>query len=156
MSMQEQLTTQLRKTQRYFRNTASSFSEEDSGFAPTEEMFTVAAQVAHAADTLDWFVEGAFGRGWDMDFEALNAKAKAVTSFTEAMAWLDRAFDGVAEVISESDEETLQAPIPNDQLMGGMPRAGIVPSIVDHTAHHRGSLAIYARLLGRVPAMPYS
>ncbi len=24
-----------------------------------------------------------------------------------------------------------------------------------HTAHHRGALAVYARLLGKVPAMPY-
>jgi uncharacterized damage-inducible protein DinB len=39
--------------------------------------------------------------------------------------------------------------------MGGLPRQCIVGAISDHTAHHRGALGVYARLLGRVPAMPY-
>ena len=36
------------------------------------------------------------------------------------------------------------------------PRLGVVSGIVDHTAHHRGSLAVYARLRGKVPPMPYA
>jgi uncharacterized damage-inducible protein DinB len=39
--------------------------------------------------------------------------------------------------------------------MGGMPRESIIGGIVDHTAHHRGALSVYARLVGREPAMPY-
>jgi uncharacterized damage-inducible protein DinB len=26
---------------------------------------------------------------------------------------------------------------------------------VEHTAHHRGALTVYSRLLGKVPPMPY-
>jgi hypothetical protein len=26
----------------------------------------------------------------------------------------------------------------------------------DHTAHHRGALTVYSRLLGKVPKMPYA
>ncbi|NJL28826.1 MAG: hypothetical protein HC897_13505 [Thermoanaerobaculia bacterium] len=39
--------------------------------------------------------------------------------------------------------------------MGGKPRAAIIGAIVDHTAHHRGTLTVYSRLLGYVPPMPY-
>jgi len=27
--------------------------------------------------------------------------------------------------------------------------------MVEHTAHHRGALTVYSRVLGKVPAMPY-
>ena len=39
--------------------------------------------------------------------------------------------------------------------MVGMPRFGIAPSIVEHTAHHRGALTVYSRTLGLTSAMPY-
>ncbi|MCF8432232.1 MAG: DinB family protein [Melioribacteraceae bacterium] len=31
----------------------------------------------------------------------------------------------------------------------------VVGAIADHSAHHRGALAVYARLAGKVPKMPY-
>jgi len=40
--------------------------------------------------------------------------------------------------------------------MAGEPRAAIIAAIAEHTAHHRGSLAVYARLLGYVPPIPYT
>ena len=40
--------------------------------------------------------------------------------------------------------------------MGGVPRAAILSGITDHTAHHRGALTVYARLLGKTPPMPYA
>jgi hypothetical protein len=40
--------------------------------------------------------------------------------------------------------------------MGGAPRASIIDGLTDHTAHHRGSLAVYARLRGKTPPMPYA
>ena len=45
--------------------------EADSQFRPHEGMMTVAQQVAHTAQTLDWFIEGASRpQGFDLDFEA--------------------------------------------------------------------------------------
>ncbi len=32
----------------------------------------------------------------------------------------------------------------------------MISAITDHTSHHRGALSVYARLLGKVPAMPYA
>ena len=74
MSDQATLATRLRTSLKYFRGTASGFEEGDSEFAPEPGMFTVAAQVAHVAHTVDWFVEGAFGSGWDMDFPGIAAR----------------------------------------------------------------------------------
>jgi len=38
----------------------------------------------------------------------------------------------------------------------GAPRAAVVSGIADHTAHHRGALSVYARLIGKEPPMPYA
>lgn len=155
MTSQENLAAQLRSSLKYFQGTASGFDEDDSGFAPDPEMFTVAAQIAHTADTIEWFLEGAFGKGWDLDFEKIDARARAVTSLAEANAGLERAFKAAIGAVEAATDEELRTPIPDERMMKGMPRAGIVNGIVDHTAHHRGSLAVYLRVMGRKPPMPY-
>ena len=156
MAVSEGLVKELESTQKFFKTTLSVFTPEDEAFAPFPELYTVAGHVAHAADSIDWFIEGAFGDGWDMEFDASIAKAKAVTSLDEAKEWLDRAFANAIAVIGAASDETLFEPIPDPRIMGGAPRAAVVSGIVDHTAHHRGSLAVYARLVGKEPMMPYS
>ncbi len=156
MALGARYALQLNTTLKYFKNTLSCFDEADAGFRPTEEMFTVAAHVAHTAHTVDWFVEGAFGTGWDMDFAGANAAAMKVTSLKDATEWLERAFANVVEVVTSASDDELNAPIPDKSLMGDAPRNAIVSGIIDHTGHHRGSLAVYARLVGKVPMMPYA
>ena len=156
MAVSEGLVKELESTQKFFKTTLSVFTPEDEAFAPFPELYTVAGHVAHAADTIDWFIEGAFGDGWDMEFDASIAKAKAVTSLDEAKVWLDRAFANAIAVIGAASDETLLEPIADTRIMGGAPRMAVVSGIVDHTAHHRGSLAVYARLVGKEPMMPYS
>jgi len=39
--------------------------------------------------------------------------------------------------------------------MGVQPASDIVWAMVEHTAHHRGALAVDSRQLGKVPVMPY-
>ena len=117
----------------------------------------MAGHIAHAADSVEWFVEGAFGRGLKiMDFEALIAAARAVETLEEANAWLDRAFEKAIATFESASAEDLAGTIPDESIMKGAPRAAIVGPIVDHTAHHRGALTVYARLLGKVAPMPYS
>lgn len=155
MSRSETLIKELETSLKYFKATLAVFEEEDSGFAPQPELYSVSGHVAHAADSVEWFVEGAFGRGWNMDFEGLIAAARAVTSLADAVEWLDRAYAAAADALGSASDDELSAPIPDQRIMAGAPRAAIVGAIVDHTAHHRGSLAVYARLLGKTPAMPY-
>ncbi len=152
----DRLTAELTATRKYFFTTLSVLDDQDASFAPHADMYSVAAQVAHVADTVHWFVDGAFGPGWDMEFDAAIARAKGVTSLPEARDAVNAAFDRALSVVAGASEESLQAPIPNDVLMNGAPRMAAIGAIVDHTAHHRGSLAVYARLLGKVPPMPYA
>jgi hypothetical protein len=101
MAVSEGSVKELESTQKFFKTTLSVFTPEDEAFAPFPELYTVAGHVAHAADSVDWFIEGAFGDGWDMEFDASIAKAKAVTSLDEAKEWLDRAFANAIAVIGD-------------------------------------------------------
>ena len=155
MSQTADIVTQLETSHKYIKSTISIFEEGDAGFAPKPELYTVAGHIAHAADSVEWFVEGAFGKGWNMDFEGLIAAARAVESLEEANAWLDRAFEKAIATFKSASDEDLAATIPDERIMRGAPRFAIVGPIVDHTAHHRGALTVYARLLGKVPTMMY-
>lgn len=153
--MHEGLAAELDSTRRFFLKTLEAFSEDDTSFAPQPEMHSVAAHVAHTAHTVDWFMEGAFGQGWDMDFETHAAHTQQASSLQKALDHLDRAFENAKQTVREASTDELMETIPDPAIMEGAPRMAIVNAITDHTAHHRGSLAVYARLLDRVPPMPY-
>lgn len=149
--------TPIKLALRYLGRTCSVFREEDSEFAPVPGQFTVAQHVAHVAQTIDWFVEGAFRpEGFDADFALHQAKVRDVHSLAEAMAWLARSVDAAAAVLGGKSAQEMDAPIAAGPVMGGLPRRSIVGGIAEHTAHHRGALAVYARLLGYAPPMPYA
>lgn len=152
----ELMVKELESTVKFFKTTISIFEPSDAGYAPDPVQYSVAGHIAHSADSVDWFVEGAFGAGWVMDFAALIAKARAVESLEEATAWLDRSFVNAIRVVGQASDQELFGPITDSRIMPGAPRMAIVSGIVDHSAHHRGSLAVYARLLGKTPPMPYA
>ncbi len=140
----------------YFDRSTRTLTEEDSGFAPKEGMWTAAHVVAHVAQTFEWFVDGAFAPGgFSMDWEGMDKQVRSVTSLQEARAWLDRAVAAAKAKIDAATDDEWAAPLPEGPIMGGLPRYLIFGALNDHTAHHRGALTVYARLLGKVPPMPY-
>ena len=117
---------------------------------------TAAQQVAHAAQTIDWFIEGAFRpEGFDTDFAAHAKALEGCTSLTTARAWFTKAVAAASAMLSTKSDAELMAPMAAGPIMGGAPRITIVSGITDHTAHHRGALTVYARVNGIVPPMPY-
>lgn len=147
---------ELSAMKEFFDRSTRALSEEDSGFVPAAGMWTAAQQVAHVAQTVEWFVEGAFAPGgFSMDWETMGKEVEAVTSLAAARAWLDRAVSAALTRIESESEEEWAKPLPPGPIMGGMPRFTIFGSISDHSAHHRGALTVYARLRGKVPPMPY-
>ena len=104
----------------------SIFAEEDAGFAPSPNSTPSPAHIAHAADSVEWFVDGAFGEGWNMAFEGLIAAARAVETLEEAVAWLDRAFEKVIATFPAASDEDLAAPIRDDRIMPGSSRSAVV------------------------------
>ena len=149
------LVAQLKSSQEWFDRSSRCLDEDNSTFAPNEGAMTVAQQVAHVAQTIDWFAEGAFGSGFSMDFEGMGKELHQVTSLTSAREWFVKSNDKLVEILNSKSAEELQLPLPDGPIMGGLPRLSIVSAIADHSAHHRGVLTVYSRLLGKTPAMPY-
>jgi len=140
----------------YFNRSTRELKEENSSFAPAPGMFTAAAQVAHVAQTIDWFLAGAFSdKGFDMDFERMDKEVRGCASIEAARKWFNEATDRAKAAAEAHSAAEWAVPLPPGPIMGGLPRFAIVSALTDHTAHHRGALTVYARLLGKVPPMPY-
>jgi len=152
--MKEGIIDQLKMQEKFFLNTISCLTEEDSGFRPTDETYTVAQHVGHTAETYDWFIEGAFGKGFEMNFENYAEEIKKYTSLDQCAKQLKTSVANAVEKINSLSEEELMSPI-TGEIMKGSPKMVIVYALGDHTAHHRGALSVYARLLGKKPQMPY-
>jgi uncharacterized damage-inducible protein DinB len=153
----EGLIKELDSVYTFFMNTIDCLSEEDSKFTPKEGMFTTSQQIAHAAKTIDWFMDGAFvSNGFDMNFDKLEEETKKVTSLEEAKTSFGKAINRAKDIIGKLSDEELVKPLPEGPIMGGVPKLVVIGALADHTAHHRGALAVYARLIGKEPKMPYS
>ena len=147
---------ELRSTEAFLLHVASVFDEGEAQYAPQEGVMTVAQQLAHAAQTVDWFLEGATRpEGFDLDFEEHFRAIQQISTLDEARAWVRRSFAAALAYLVDFPDEALNTPLPEGPVMAGMPRKAIFMSIIDHTAHHRGALAMYARALGKTPPMPY-
>jgi uncharacterized damage-inducible protein DinB len=147
---------QLRRSKEFFERSTRVLDEADSGFRPQEDMMTVAQQVAHTAETLDWFIEGASRReGFALDFEKQAKVLEGVTSLAAARQMLETAYENAIQFLDSRSPEDLARTLPEGPIMGGQPISEIVWGMVEHTAHHRGALTVYSRQLGKVPAMPY-
>ena len=154
--MKERLVAELNSALEFFNRSTGNLTEEDSSYTPVDGVFSTAQQVAHAAQTIDWFINGAFApNGFDLDFEGHERKVRAVTSLSDARAWLAKSVENAQAVVASKTDEEWGQPLPDGPVMGGQPRAAIFGAITDHTAHHRGALTIYARLRGKAPPMPY-
>ncbi len=152
----ERLINTIKLTKLFFDKSTSKLEEADSGFAPKPGMYTVAHQVAHVAQTIDWFLQGAFSpAGMDMDFAKHQQHITACNSLTQARAWHEKASNELLQKLAELPEAEWNKPIAGP-VMGGFPRTSIVGGIEEHTSHHRGALSVYQRLIGKVPEMPYA
>lgn len=149
-------TNQLLASQDFFDRSTRVLEESDSTFRPQPDMMTVAQQVAHAAQTLEWFLQGATRpEGFDLDFAAHAQALEAVTSLASARETLRSAYASAVDFARNRTAEELAKPLPAGPVMGGRPISEIFWAMIEHTAHHRGALTVYSRRLGKVPPMPY-
>jgi uncharacterized damage-inducible protein DinB len=156
MSLAQQAVAELSSAEEFFNRSTRALQESHSGFAPVPGMMTAAQHVAHAAQTVDWFMGGAFRpEGFSQDFEEQAKVVATCTSLAAARAWFEKAMASAKATLSARSDADLLTPLPPGPIMGGAPRMAIISAITDHTAHHRGALTVYARLNGIVPPMPY-
>ncbi len=152
----EAMIQELNSTKEFFDRSTRPLTDEHSAFAPKEGTFTAAQQIAHVAQTVEWFFEGAFRpEGFSTDWEKMAQEILAVQKVSDARAWLDRAFSAALAMTEAHSQEDWNAKLPPGPILGDLPRFVIIGSIMDHTAHHRGALTVYSRLCGLVPPMPY-
>jgi uncharacterized damage-inducible protein DinB len=153
---QTDFASQMLASKDFFNRSTRVLEEADSAFRPQPDMMTAAQQVAHVAQTLDWFVQGVSRpEGFDLNFEEHAKALRNVTSLAAARQLLDKANDKTVAFLRASTPDELAKPLPEGPIMGGQPMSDIVWAMVEHTAHHRGALTVYSRLLGKVPPMPY-
>ena len=156
MSLAKTCLTEIDSLHQFFNRSTSELTEDMAAFAPAEGMMTTTQQIVHAAHTIEWFVEGAFRpEGFDMDFESHMKLISGVSTIAEARAWFEKAVANAKAVIGAKSDAELMTPMPPGPIMGGEPAMAIIGAMVDHTAHHRGALTVYARVKGKVPPMPY-
>ena len=155
--MKDGLIAELQTTRQFFLNSTSCLQEEDSTYAPKKEMFSVAQHVAHVGKTVDWFIDGAFGtEGFNLNFDQLTAETKTQKSLKQALESFEQAINRAVQTIRDVSESELMTPLPDGPIMAGVPKMAVIGAISEHTAHHRGALTVYSRLLGKVPQMPYA
>lgn len=155
MNLHELIATELKAAQEFLERSTRVLREEDSSFAPAPGIYTAAQQMAHVAITIDWFLGGIVSPdGFSMDFEAHETEARAVTSLTAARAKVAAAFASAHAALAARSVVELEEPFPKGGMMEG-PKWTALFGIVEHTAHHRGALTIYSRMLGLSPKMPY-
>ena len=66
----QMLDFEMRGTEAFFRHVAAIFEESEAGYAPHTDAMTVAQQIAHAAQTVEWFLHGATRpEGFDLNFD---------------------------------------------------------------------------------------
>lgn len=152
----DHLAKNLLASREFFERSARVLGEADSAFRPQPEMMTAAQQVAHVAMTIDWFLEGASRpEGFDLDFEKHVKLLQDVKSLTAARQQLAAAYENALRFVRSLSAEQLALPLPPGPVMGGEPVSDVFGAMIEHTAHHRGALTVYSRLLGKTPLMPY-
>lgn len=146
---------QVRQEQRLLSAIVNAFEPEHGAFRPKPEMMTVAQQINHIAHTIFWFREGAFGAGFDLDFEKLEDLNSREVTLAWALAELEKQYDSLVSFLESQSEAELHAPMGENPIFGAAPRYVVLNAQADHTAHHRGALSVYLRLLDIIPPMIY-
>ncbi len=145
----------LRQQLHFLNNIVRGFKPEQGDFRPTPEMMTVSQQINHIAHITRWFRTAMDGE-FDMDFERQKREYMHVASLEEAKVNLAAAYEEFATFVAGKSEAWLMEPLPENRILGRAPRLAALSANADHTAHHRGALAVYQRLLGITPTLVYA
>jgi uncharacterized damage-inducible protein DinB len=141
---------------RHFLNNVLNVLPADAGdSAPLPGMMSAAHQIAHIAMTIEWFIDGTFGKGFSDDFSAQQAMLSQSLTIAEARVRLDAAWDRWIALVEATTPESLQQTVPPNPFFQDKPRETVIMYNSDHTAHHRGILTVYLRHLGITPPMVY-
>lgn len=107
------------------------------------------------AQTIEWFFEGAFRPcGFSMQWEAMDRQVRSGKSLAEGELLARARFRRRSGGHCVAQRGKVGGAAAGGIHPGGAPRFTILGTIGDRTAHHRGALAVYARLRRKVPPVP--
>lgn len=168
----------------FFERTVKVFSESDGEYKPAENMLTVSGQVLHTVAALELFASSYFNLfndfGKDYKGELLSEEhlssykmfkdtswlkisdvANSVSGnsnlpLRKSMAILESTMEAIGKLFSYLTKEQLSRTLGINPIMEPYFNGyDVVEMMLDHTAHHRGGLAQYARIKGYSPFIPY-
>ncbi len=146
-SVPSALAKQLAASKDFFERSTRVLDEADSGFRPQPGMMTVAQQVAHTAQTLDWFIEGACRpEGFDLDFEKHAKETEKVTSLAAAR-WVVAAGGGPENAGGLGHRHGRRLGL---RLVPARPARAAIASLAVATIVAGGAGAAGAQLLGAI------
>ena len=108
-------------------------------YKPTEREMTFGQQLIHIKENMEWLSNAYF-----TDKEYKKVKDETKYSKEETIALLEKSFDSVHEIISNSDPKLLDSKM--DFFAGPKSRIQILNLLQDHVTHHRGQLLVYLNL----------
>lgn len=147
---------QLEAVREQFNASTAGLHEGIAEFRPTDDAMTAAQHIAHAAQVIDWLLEGAFSPGgFDLDFDSHIERTMAVRSLAVARELFEGSITGAILAFRDLDDSEILTLLPDGPVLSGLPRLAIPVAIAEHTSHHRGALAVYARLNNVTPKSPY-
>ncbi|MCC5874583.1 MAG: DinB family protein [Candidatus Sumerlaeia bacterium] len=150
------LAEMARDDRNFLDNVLKAVPEGKDDYTPFPGGLTLAQQIAHIGKTTEWFREGLFGSGFNMDFEALFKEMLQPVTLAEARKILEETWDPYIAAIESATPEYLAEILPADTaLFGGLPRWRGLMGNTDHVAHHRGAISVYLRGMGITPPVPY-
>lgn len=167
----------------FFRRTTASFRSEEGSFQPRPDMLSVNGQILHVTAAIELFLSGlfvAFDRfkgsrwvsfrgegeswigldggfadmGWTEQASLEHESDDGAKPLEAALTAFDETMSIAAAVFSQLTPEEMTSALPPNPLDLRTPQH-VLEILLDHTAHHRGALAQYARLLGHDPSIPY-
>lgn len=167
----------------FFHRTIACFRPEEGSFQPRPDMLSVNGQILHVTAAIELFLSGLFvafkrlrsetlvslrgegeawiglssgftDMGWTEQASLEHEASGPARSMEAALAAFDGTMDIAASVFSELTSEDMVQPLAQNPLDLRTPQH-VLEILLDHTAHHRGALAQYARLLGHDPSIPY-
>lgn len=165
---------QLDNQRIFLHRTMQCFKEEHALFTPSKDSFSVVGQIVHISGAIEYFIAGLFGpfegmtpmssmtRGftsleWTPVADLDPVEHMDVESIDEALSMFDFTIRIAKNHFSDIDRKHLRAPIGENgsSYPSWFTLRDYFCIMIDHTAHHRGALAQYARLLGYEPKIPY-
>ncbi len=147
----------ITKERKHLDNIIKDLKPEHGEFRPVEEILTASQQIKHIALTTRWFYSKALGTGFDFSSfdEYLEGMQKPI-ELMEAVRMLNETYDESVPAFEKMTEAQLGAVVKDDPMLGTFLISDLIYYNNEHTAHHRGALSVYLRLLGITPTMVYA